>query len=50
MKCDVCGKKVETTFLGKIVGSYMKNKNSKKKVVCPECQKKHTKEELLKKL
>ncbi|NQU98031.1 hypothetical protein HQ533_01055 [Candidatus Woesearchaeota archaeon] len=50
MKCDFCGKKLETTFLNKIVGTYMKNKKSKRKVVCPKCQKDHTREKLLKKL
>ncbi|MFH1770746.1 MAG: hypothetical protein ABH828_04260 [archaeon] len=50
MKCDVCGKKVETTFLNKVLGTYMKNKKSKKKLVCKDCQQKHSKEELLTKL
>ncbi|MBC8495235.1 hypothetical protein H8D36_03720 [archaeon] len=50
MKCDICGKKIEKTFLNKIVGSYMRNSKHKKKVVCPECQKKYGKEELLTKL
>jgi transcriptional regulator NrdR family protein len=46
MKCSICGKKMETTFLGKILGTYVK-----KKPVCPECQKKFTtKEELEKNL
>ena len=35
-KCVVCKTKVETTFLGKIKGSYVK-----KKVVCSNCQKEH---------
>ena len=26
MKCGVCGKKIETTFLGKLVGTKIKNK------------------------
>ena len=50
MKCDICGKKVDKPFLNKVVGSYMMNNKSKKKIVCPECQKKYSKEELLKKL
>ncbi|MFH1588959.1 MAG: hypothetical protein ABIB43_00120 [archaeon] len=50
MKCDVCGKKVETTFLNKVIGTYMKNKKSKKKLVCKKCQKENSKENLLKKL
>ncbi len=44
MKCSICGNKVETTFLGKILGTYVG-----KKPVCSDCQKKHTtKEELVK--
>ncbi len=35
MKCSVCGKKIETTFLGKIKGTYINGKP-----VCSECQKK----------
>jgi len=50
MKCDICKAKIETTFLNKVLGTYMKNKKSKKKLVCPKCQKDHTREELLKKL
>lgn len=43
MKCALCGNKIETTFLGKIIGTHIG-----KKTVCNECQKKHkTKEELL---
>ena len=43
MKCAICNNKIEQTFLGKILGTYIG-----KKPVCPECQKKHTtKEELL---
>jgi hypothetical protein len=38
MKCDICGKKVETIFLGKLLGSQVKNKAGKKKVVCQNCQ------------
>ncbi|MBU0666730.1 MAG: hypothetical protein ABIC91_07755 [Nanoarchaeota archaeon] len=48
MKCDLCGKKIEQTFLGKILGSYVKNKKGKKHAVCPDCQKKHSMEEIKK--
>ena len=34
MKCAVCNKKIKTTFLGKMVGTYYA-----KKTVCSECQK-----------
>ena len=50
MKCDICGTKTDTTFLKKIVGTYMKNSKGKKKIVCPDCQKKYSKEELTTKL
>ena len=50
MKCDICGNKIQETFLKKILGTYVKNSKNKKKVVCPECQSKMSKEELLEKL
>jgi DNA polymerase II large subunit len=49
MKCDVCNKAVETQFLDKIKGTYIKKKG-KKKAVCQSCQKKLSNEEILKKL
>ena len=46
MKCAICSNKIETTFLNKIVGTYIN-----KKPVCQECQKKYTtKDELQEKL
>ncbi len=39
MKCNNCGKKIETTFLNKIIGTYI-GSGKKKKAVCNECQKK----------
>ncbi len=33
-KCGLCNKKIETTFLGKIKGTYVN-----KKPICSECQK-----------
>lgn len=48
-RCDICGKGVEKTFLGKIIGTYIKDEKDKKHLVCFECQKKFSKkEELLK--
>jgi hypothetical protein len=35
MKCSICNKEIEQTFLGKIKGTYIKGKP-----VCSECQKK----------
>ena len=45
MKCAICGKKVEETFLKKIRGTYVKVKG-KQKAVCPECQKNKSMEEI----
>ena len=51
MKCSICSKAIEETFLNKIVGTYIKKPGSSKNhPVCPECQKKFKKEELLKNL
>ena len=51
MKCDICGKKVEEMFLGKVLGTYIKDEKGKKHIVCFECQKTlKTKEEILKNL
>jgi len=51
MKCEICKKKIEETFLKKILGTYVKDEKGKKHAVCFECQKKFpSKEELLKQL
>ncbi len=51
MRCEICKQKVEETFLEKPIGTYIKDKNGKKHMVCFECQKKfRTKEEILKNL
>ncbi len=51
LKCRICGKKIEETFLKKILGTYVKDKKGKKHPLCPECQKqKGSKEEILKNL
>jgi hypothetical protein len=42
MKCSSCGKEIETTFLSKIRGNYIK-KSGKMQVVCSECFKKEFK-------
>ncbi|MFO8016552.1 MAG: hypothetical protein R6U32_05595 [Candidatus Woesearchaeota archaeon] len=50
-KCEICGKKIEETFLKKILGTFVKDSKGKKHLVCPECQEKlGSKEEILKKL
>jgi len=51
MKCEICKKRIEETFLKKILGTYVKDEKGKKHAVCFECQKKFpSKEELLKQL
>ena len=40
MKCKICNKKIETIYLGKILGTYIKDKIGKKHTVCSECQEK----------
>lgn len=47
MKCSICNKKLEETFLGKIKGTYIK-KHGKKYTICNDCQTKfNTKEEII---
>ena len=49
MKCSICSKSIETTFLNKIIGTYVKDSNGKLHTICFECQKKFAaKEEILK--
>ena len=51
MKCEICKKPVEETFLKKILGTYVKDSKGKKHVVCGDCQKEFkSKEEVLRKL
>ena len=48
MKCEICSKNIETTFMGKILGTYVKDEKGKKHTICFECQKKFKgKEEIL---
>ncbi|MBW3013402.1 hypothetical protein KY325_01475 [Candidatus Woesearchaeota archaeon] len=51
MKCDICKKNIQTTFLNKLLGTVIKDRKGKKHSVCKECQKQlKTKDELLSKL
>ncbi len=43
MKCALCKKAIEQTFLGKIIGTYVKDAKGKQHTVCFECQKKFQK-------
>jgi len=48
MKCEACKSRIETTFLNKLLGTYVKDEKGKKHTVCFECQKKfRSKEEIL---
>jgi len=40
MKCEICSKNIETTFMEKILGTYIKDDKGKKHTICQECQKK----------
>jgi hypothetical protein len=51
MKCGICSTGMQTTFLGKIIGTHIKDEKGKVYMVCFECQKKFpTKQEMLAKL
>ena len=48
MKCEACKSRIETTFLNKLLGTYVKDEKGKKRTICFECQKKfRSKEEIL---
>ena len=51
MKCEICKKKIEKTFLSKFNGAYIRDKKGKLHVVCSECQRRfRSREELLSQL
>jgi len=51
MKCGICKKQLQETFLKKIIGTYVKDAKGKQHTVCFECQKKFTtKKDILSKL
>jgi len=49
MKCAICSKKLEMTFMHKIIGTIY-TKGKKHHTVCNECQKRHTDKEIREKL
>ncbi len=49
MKCETCNKRIETTFMNKIIGTYY-TKGKKKYAICNECQNKLSDEEIKEKL
>ena len=52
MKCEICKNKIQQTFLNKILGTYIKDKEGKKHIICSECQKRFSndKEKILEQL
>ncbi len=50
MKCSICKKKIEETFLNKPLGTMIKDDKGKRHNICFECQKRfnNDKEEMLK--
>jgi len=49
MKCNICNKKIEMTFMNKIIGTFY-TKGKKRYPVCNECQKKVSDKEIKEKL
>lgn len=50
-KCKICKNKIQETFLGKIIGTIVKDSKGKKYHICFECQKKFkNKQDILDKL
>ena len=45
MKCEICSAKIESTFLEKIKGTYIKKKG-KLKAICHACKQKYTQKEI----
>lgn len=41
MNCAICKAKIDSTFLGKIIGAHIKDAKGKMLSVCPQCQKKY---------
>jgi len=50
MNCTICKNKIQETFLKKIIGTYVKDKKGKKKIVCKDCQSKLSEEEIKEKI
>lgn len=51
MKCEICKKRIQETFLNKPLGTYIKDTKGKKHSICFECQKRFkNKEDVLKEL
>lgn len=49
-KCTICGNKIQTTFLNKLIGTYQRDSTGKRQPICQDCQKKLTNKEIKEKL
>ncbi|HLC58169.1 MAG TPA: hypothetical protein VJH95_06355 [Candidatus Nanoarchaeia archaeon] len=49
VRCELCKKTIDETFLGKLIGTYMME-GRKKKAVCRDCQKSNAPEKIREKL
>jgi len=49
VKCELCKKTIDETFLGKLIGTYI-TEGKKKKAVCRECQRDTPLDEIRKKI
>lgn len=47
MKCEICKKTINETFLKKIIGTYIKDQKGKTHLICFECQKRFQKKEAI---
>ena len=45
MKCEICKTKIAETFLGKMVGTTLKDAKGKQRTICFDCQKKFPKKQ-----
>jgi len=50
MKCEICKAEVQKTFLGKVIGTYIKDSKGKKHIICKNCQQTNSNEEILTKV
>ena len=46
MKCELCKRQVQETFLKKLIGSYVKDAKGKKHLICNSCQKQLSMQEI----
>ncbi|HIH31388.1 TPA: hypothetical protein HA235_01645 [Candidatus Woesearchaeota archaeon] len=49
MKCELCSKRIELTFMNKIIGT-LYTKGKKQKAVCNDCQSRYSSREIKEKL